>query len=863
MRRLSHLLFTAMLAAPWIVAPSPSDGAVGPRLHESADQQGTLSLTIDADRVEQDVLQGKHQIPPALSQPTAVAQPIQIQHHDMDPVSAPAPGDENWWGGFSGTGIGGQVLCIGYYEGKLVIGGVFYSAGGTVGAQGVAEWEGDHWSALGNSSFAYSVNCLAEYHGELYIGGNIMTAAGAPSQGIVRWDGTTWRAVSTGANGVRALRVFRDTLYVGGNFSEAGNTQAYGIAAWDGTKFNAMGAGLAGAVMTIQVFHDSLFVGGNFVASGNVTGLNKVASWNGSNWLPVGGGVTAGDGGVFALAVCQDALAAGGEFSGVSGVPNTENLAAWNGSQWTSLGGGANDVVYGLAASGDSLIAGGWFTTIGSASAKGLASWNGSAWQEMAGGVKDYNNYRGIANALFADTSGVLVGGQFATTGDVEGMDLGLWDGRHWVNDIASSGAGLSYDVDALTMYDGSLVAGGPFSWASGKLANYIALWTGSEWDTLGSGMNEMVRALTVYQGDLIAGGEFSTAGGEPALAIARWDGAHWRSVGTGVSGTVRSLCVHGNDLYAGGTFFLAGSAIVNGVARFDGSRWHALGSGVQRWGGYGVAALSWYDDVLVVGGDFLSAGNAPNTRGIAEWDGEGWSSLASGLRGVRNWGEEYDPVVHGLCTFGDELAVTGDFTEAGGTYAHFLAAWNGSSWRGVGPGLGTIGFTVCADGSILYVGGFFPSHIAQWDGENWSVLGSGTNGSVRTITASGGYVYVGGQLNIAGSKSSFGVARWSSPTVSAMPVAQRPALWLSPNPFRSSTEIQFEVARSDRVTLAVYDIQGRVVNRLQDGVVEPGEHLARWDGRDNYGRAVAPGIYFVRIATSQGSAAKRVVLLP
>jgi flagellar hook assembly protein FlgD len=41
------------------------------------------------------------------------------------------------------------------------------------------------------------------------------------------------------------------------------------------------------------------------------------------------------------------------------------------------------------------------------------------------------------------------------------------------------------------------------------------------------------------------------------------------------------------------------------------------------------------------------------------------------------------------------------------------------------------------------------------------------------------------------------------------------------------------------------------------------GVHAPRWDGRDEEGRKVAPGVYFARLATAGGSTdAQRIVVL-
>ena len=45
-----------------------------------------------------------------------------------------------------------------------------------------------------------------------------------------------------------------------------------------------------------------------------------------------------------------------------------------------------------------------------------------------------------------------------------------------------------------------------------------------------------------------------------------------------------------------------------------------------------------------------------------------------------------------------------------------------------------------------------------------------------------------------------------------------------------------------------IYDIGGRVVRHLAERAYPAGTHTARWDLRDDQGRAVARGVYFVRL---------------
>lgn len=67
-----------------------------------------------------------------------------------------------------------------------------------------------------------------------------------------------------------------------------------------------------------------------------------------------------------------------------------------------------------------------------------------------------------------------------------------------------------------------------------------------------------------------------------------------------------------------------------------------------------------------------------------------------------------------------------------------------------------------------------------------------------------------------------------------------------------ASRGLRRALPRAAEVTLAVFDQQGRRVRTLLAGQQPAGEHAVTWDGRDDGGRAVASGIYFVR-GTAEG----------
>ena len=82
------------------------------------------------------------------------------------------------------------------------------------------------------------------------------------------------------------------------------------------------------------------------------------------------------------------------------------------------------------------------------------------------------------------------------------------------------------------------------------------------------------------------------------------------------------------------------------------------------------------------------------------------------------------------------------------------------------------------------------------------------------------------------------------------------------PNPFARQTTLRYRLGARGEATLAVFDLLGRRVRVLAEGVQDAGSHAVVWDGRDAAGRDVAAGVYLVRLRTDDASATRRVSLL-
>ena len=82
-----------------------------------------------------------------------------------------------------------------------------------------------------------------------------------------------------------------------------------------------------------------------------------------------------------------------------------------------------------------------------------------------------------------------------------------------------------------------------------------------------------------------------------------------------------------------------------------------------------------------------------------------------------------------------------------------------------------------------------------------------------------------------------------------------------SPNPFRETTRVAFDLPVSSDVKLEVFDLAGRRVQELGNGTYPAGHHEVSWDARDAAGRSVVSGIYFLRLEAGSFAETKRMYL--
>jgi hypothetical protein len=201
---------------------------------------------------------------------------------------------------------------------------------------------------------------------------------------------------------------------------------------------------------------------------------------------------------------------------------------------------------------GPVLFAGGRFTQLHGVPTPGIARWDGTTWFPMPGGAG--------ARAMAVYDGALYIGAESLVK---------KWDGQEWstvgVLDTWIN-VMLVFDDDGAGPNPPALYVAGELEGNDTLQVNGIARWDGHSWSAMGGGVtvpgngNQSpqpgeVEALTIYQGTLLVGGQFTEAGGISAHNVARWDGANWMPMGAspGVDEdeTVQDFEVIDGELYA------------------------------------------------------------------------------------------------------------------------------------------------------------------------------------------------------------------------------------------------------------------------------------------------------------------------
>ncbi|MFN0131976.1 MAG: hypothetical protein ACKVW3_05530 [Phycisphaerales bacterium] len=598
----------------------------------------------------------------------------------------------------------GLILAIAINGNRVVIAGQFTSVAG-VAAKNVAEWDGTQWRALagGLDAAAYAATY---YNGDLIVGGIFGAADAVPGTSrIARWDGSAWHAMSGGitGHGVYTLATYTGDLYAAGLFAFAGGQPINAIVRWNGTTWSAVGSGLVGIRLdSLAVFDGRLIAAGEFSASGP-TSLPNVAAWDGSTWTPLGSGFVAG---------AANATVIDGSLYVTSRLnPSTtpDTIYRWSGTQWNPAV--PADPLFrlnninALASYNSRFVIGGFLFVDGNPGSGlstrfGILAYDASGWDTLGRGL-------GAPVRAFAEFQGDLIlGGDFSVAGGRRVNHVTRWDGTTFHplgTGVGSTTPLIGNGVRAMTVFRNELIVAGKFQFAAGAPAAGIAAWNGTTWRPLASGLgvgsSAIVHALLVHDDTLYAAGEYMLINGTQQVSIAKWDGAQWSSVGTttnAITGGVLALHSFQGHIIAGGYVLTANGHPSRGAARWNGSTWLPMPlPGVGN-----VHAFSIFRDRLVA----ATACYCDTPPRLLEWRGDHWAIVLSLFGGS----------LQSLAVFNNELIIGGGINTPGPVSIFGIARWDGSQLRPLGAGLSGYASTLHSTPTRLLVGGEFKSAGGQ-----------------------------------------------------------------------------------------------------------------------------------------------------
>ena len=742
--------------------------------------------------------------------------------------------------------VNGEILAaISDGAGGWFIGGNFSAVGGqprlnlahVLSGGGVAEWSPDPDK---------QVYALALSGGTLYVGGQFDTIASQARSKIAAVDvdigqATPWNPTAAGYlygyTAVFALALRGDTVYVGGNFLSIGGLDRHYLAAVDAHTGQALAwnPNPDQHVNTITINGNLAYVGGPFWYLGGqrrfLAGAVDLSTGAATDWdphitdrrrqyfepQPEVMAIMVRDGMVF-IGGLWDSL--GGQFRSGLGAVDAATGAVTN---WDPqpAGGFPYTYVRALAARGDTIYVGGYFSTMQGVPRICLAGVDAASGSPTAWDPRPNDEVK----ALVVDDEFIYAAGYYHTLGpwqvryNLAAFDLTTGLATEWNPDPN----GLI--VHSLAVKDGLVYAGGDFTYVGGQPRSGIAALDGvsgaaTAWNpSANGGVGAMVlRGDTVY-----VGGGFTRIGGQPRRELAALDAftglaTNW-DPNAGNGADIEAMILEGNTIYVGGAFVTMGPEYRVGVAALDATTgavlpWKADASG---W----VQDLALSQGKLYVAGVFDTIAGEPRTSlaavdattgALAEWDPSP----------VRAPGASYGPPrMYAIAALGHEIFVGGEFSRLGGAPRVGLAAVDDSIGRAM-----------------------------DWDPQ--------ANEIVWSLYTSGSTLFVGGKFRTIGGLPTASLAEISFPPPTIPPLPPLALAQSAPNPARSTAIIHFTLPAAGPVTLEVFDVQGRRVATLLDHAPHgPGGHdvLVR---ADQWGS----GAYFYRLQAAGRSATRKMIVV-
>ncbi len=352
-------------------------------------------------------------------------------------------------------------------------------------------------------------------------------------------------------------------------------------------------------------------------------------------------------------------------------------------------------------------------------------------------------------------------------------------------------------------------------------------------------------------------------AGTDSGVFLSTNNGAIWTAVNGGLTDTnVTALAVSGQNLFAG-----------TGVGVFhstnNGTSWSATGLPGNEFCGYHSIAIFGINVFVGISGNsicsagpgvYFSTNNGIDWTQVLDlgrltgvytlavvgaqiyvgtWDEGLLATSDTGMTwATKNVGLE-DSSVHALAMNGSNFFA--------GTYSGvFLSTNNGDIWTAINACL-TDSAVTCftVSGSNVFAGTAHGVFLTTNNGTNWTEVNTDLmDSSITALTVSDSFLFAGTTSGV-----------WKRPlsdmiTDVSLIAKELPIEFMLgqnyPNPFNPTTTISYQLPKQAHVTLKIFDVLGREVATLVNGVEEPGYKSVTWNASK-----LSSGVYFYRVVAN------------
>ena len=794
-------------------------------------------------------------------------------------------------GALQGSQFGGTDNNIGSlarYGNTLYVSG-FFSQAGPITGNCVAVNPSTGALLAGFPRFTGSVSAIIpDGKRGWFVGGAFTAINGVAHGGLAHLDQSyqvlPWNPAPDGP--VNAIAITGDSLFVGGDFQ-----RVYGISRPYLATLSSVGGELLAPppapdrrVNALLADRGMLFIGGGF---SHLAGQarNGIAGIEVSRGVLSAWGAALGDSTHFteinALAVMGDTILAGGVMTNpdltercLAAIGRSSGgLVDWN-PQFAiaRIDRTPGLRVFALATTDTSVIVGGHFVSVNGIRRGGLAelgfpSGLVTGWNPDPGPWLGEVPEGDIAALLIADGR-LYASGWFESLGSVDHRFMAVFDLQSRA--VLPWELGANFGVTALAKSDSVLLAGGEFQGAGpdwrerrpGLAAFDLSTGRLKPWNPRLSGLG--VNSIVAARGKIFVGGYFDSLGGQSRYCLGAvdtllGDADDWDPA---CDGPVLTLQVQTDTLYVGGAFTSLAGQPRSFVGAFD-LRNRALADWAPT-PNDAVWTIQPAGQRVFLGGEFRSVNGVARIGAVA----------VDAATGVVDPFDCQMPFagIQTMFAAGETLYVGGGFTQIGGKSRMDLAALDARTgrvldWRADANGYLT---SMVKLDTVLYVGGTFAA-INGFPHRSFAAISTHTgqplpldpdlNGTVWGMLSDGDMLYLGGGSTRAFGDVQAGLLGIPLGPAPAKPPPPPPSLSLSPmwpNPASEQVSLEFAVPSTQRISIEIYDVQGRLVKPLLvDQKADAGRHRVSFSIA-----GLSKGIYLCRISVGSMKTTRKFVVV-